>query len=211
MKISVSFITSLYSEKETVNKLALTDADYIHLDIMDGKFVEQKNYTFSDISKIINHHSNKLDVHLMVSNPLRYLNDYASLNTEYLTFHYETVKNPEELISKIKDYGLKVGISIKPKTNVNKIKNLLKDIDQVLIMSVEPGKGGQEFIPEVIGKIQELVALRNQFNYSYIISVDGGINDLNIGLLKANDVDQVVVGSYVCMNEDFQKQINNLR
>lgn len=211
MKISVSFITSLYKEKETVSKLALTNADYIHLDIMDGKFVKNKNYTFSEILKIINHNPNKLDVHLMVENPHKYLEDYASLNTEYLTFHYEAVKKPEELIEQIKNYGLKVGISIKPKTAIKKIIPLLSKIDQVLIMSVEPGKGGQEFIPEVIAKIQELVEVRKKNDYSFIISVDGGVNDTNISILRANEVDQVVVGSYVCMKENFQQQIDNLR
>lgn len=211
MKISVSFITSLDKEKETIKKITKTNADFIHLDIMDGKFVDAKNYTFSDIIKIIDNSPKKLDVHLMVSNPKQYLSDYASLNAEYITFHYEAVTDPNILIEQIKEYGLKVGISINPDTSVEKIIPFLKDIDQVLVMSVEPGLGGQQFIDQVIIKIQALNLLRENNDYQYIISVDGGINDQNIQQLKDGNVDMVVVGAYICLSDNYQTQIDKLR
>lgn len=211
MKVSVSFINSQSKEKETVKKITMTDADYIHLDIMDGKFVATKNYSFNDIVKILDNSVKKLDVHLMVNDPKQYISSYATLNTDYLTFHYEANINHEELINTIKEYGIKVGMSIKPETKISAINQLLGDIDQILVMSVEPGQGGQQFIEQTILKIQELDELRRKYNYNYIISVDGGINDQNIQQLKECNVDMVVVGSYICMEDNYQNQIDNLR
>ncbi len=211
MKVSVSFITSKYKEKETIKKINETDAEYIHLDIMDGKFVKNKNYSFSEIVKFLENNTKKIDCHLMVSNPEKYIDNYATLDIDYLTFHFEAVKYPEKVIELIKNYGLKVGISLKPKTKVNKIKHLLPLIDQVLVMSVEPGKGGQEFILETLTKISELNELRTINNYNYIISVDGGINQDNINLIKELRADIVVVGSYVCLSDDYQESIEKLR
>ncbi len=211
MKISVSFINSIFNERETVKKITKTDADYIHLDIMDGKFVKAKNYSFREIVKIIGDSNKKLDVHLMVNNPEKYLDDYASLNVDYFTFHCEITKNIADLIAKIKSYGLKVGISIKPNTDLDILVSYLNEIDQVLVMSVEPGLGGQEFLSETINKIETLNNYRQQKNYNYIISVDGGINDTNIDMLKQLNVDMVVSGSFICLNENFQTQIDKLR
>lgn len=211
MKVAVSFITSNYNESETIKKIELTDANYIHVDLMDGKFVENKNYTLSEITKLLSGVKKPLDVHLMVAEPLKYTEFYATLNTEYLTFHYEAVKDPILVINDIKEYGLKVGMSIKPGTSVRLIEEYLPLIDQVLVMSVEPGKGGQPFIEEVIGKVQELDAIRKHHNCHYVISVDGGVNNENIEMLKLNHVDLVVSGSYVCKSDDFQKQISSLR
>lgn len=211
MKIAVSFISSNYSEIETIKRIEETDADYIHVDLMDGKFVENKNYTFNDILKLLGQTKKKLDVHLMAINPEKYIEEYAMLNTEYLTFHYEAIKNHQELINKIKEYGLKVGMSIKPGTSIKEIEYLLPFLDQVLVMSVEPGAGGQEFIYEIIAKIQDLDALKKHHNYSFVISVDGGIRPDNIAMLKVNHVNLVVSGSFVCKSADYQEKINELR
>ena len=211
MKVSVSFITSNYKEELTIKKIEETDADYIHVDLMDGKFVENKNYTFSEIVKYLGNAKKKLDVHLMVSNPSKYIEQYATLNTEYLTFHYEAVTDPKSVITEIKSYGLKVGMSIKPSTSVDKVAHLLCQLDQILVMSVEPGAGGQEFMYEVVPKLQDLDAIRKQNNCTYIISVDGGIIVDKVELLKANHVDLVVSGSYICKSDDYQGQIDKLR
>ncbi len=205
MKVSVSFIKSKYNEKETVKLIDKTDADYLHVDIMDGKFVEYKNYTFNEINNIIKNTTKKLDVHLMCENPSKYIKDYALLNTEYLTFHLEAVDNPESIISEIHSYGIKCGISIKPSTPVHVLKPYINDIEQILVMSVEPGKGGQEFIPDTSFKIDEL----KEMGTNFIVSVDGGINNETIHFVK--NADMVVSGSYVCLSEDYQAQINNLR
>ena len=211
MKVSVSFITSDYTEIETVKKIEATNADYIHIDLMDGKFVSKRNYSFKDIVKFLAGTKKKLDVHLMVNNPSKYLEEYATLNTEYLTFHYEAVSDPEKVIAEIKNYGLKVGMSIKPGTSVSKVEHLLCKLDQILVMSVEPGAGGQPFIFEVIPKLQELDSIRQKNKCNYIISVDGGINEETIQMLKVNHVDMVVSGSFVCKSTDYQAQIDKLR
>ncbi|MDD2505540.1 MAG: ribulose-phosphate 3-epimerase [Bacilli bacterium] len=205
MKISVSFIKSKYNEKDTVNLIDKTDAEYVHVDLMDGKFVEHKNYTVNDIKNIVNGTNKKLDVHLMCKNPSKYIKDFASLNTEYITFHLEAVKNPDEYIKEIHSYGIKCGISIKPKTNIELLKPYLEKIEQVLVMSVEPGAGGQKFIMDSILKIESLKKLKNDL----IISVDGGINDKTIDFVQAADM--VVSGSYICLSDDYQAQINKLR
>ena len=197
MKVSVSILSSSIKAADITKKLDKTVADYIHLDIMDGKFTENKTWTFSEVKKIISYSKLPLDVHLMVNNPEKYIEDYAMLNTSYLTFHYEAVKDIEKMINMIKEYGLKVGISICPETNVEVLFPYLKDIDQVLIMSVVPGKSGQSFIetsPEKINKLKEEII--NQ-NTKTIISVDGGINDETALLCKEAGVDMLVSASYI--------------
>lgn len=197
MKVSVSILSSSIKAADITKKLDKTVADYIHLDIMDGKFTENKTWTFSEVKKIISYSKLPLDVHLMVNNPEKYIEDYAMLNTSYLTFHYEAVKDVEKMINMIKEYGLKVGISICPETNVEVLFPYLKDIDQVLIMSVVPGKSGQSFIetsPEKINKLKEEII--NQ-NTKTIISVDGGINDETGLLCKEAGVDMLVSASYI--------------
>ena len=209
MKISVSFIKSKTEPEATINLLNQTDCDYLHVDVMDGEFVEHKNFGFQEFLEWQKDNEKMLDVHLMVSNPKKYIKEYINLNTEYITIHAEVEKDLKELISLIHCYGVNAGLSIKPETPIDKIKDYLYDIEQVLIMSVNPGEGGQEFMDEVIPKIEELKKLREENGYEYIISIDGGINEKTIG--KVKDCDMVVSGSYVCMNDDYQKQIDSLR
>lgn len=197
MKVSVSILSSSIKAADITKKLDKTVADYIHLDIMDGKFTENKTWTFSEVKKIISYSKLPLDVHLMVNNPEKYIEDYAMLNTSYLTFHYEAVKDVEKTINMIKDYGLKVGISICPDTPVDVLFPFLKELDQILIMSVVPGKSGQSFIetsPEKISKLKEEII--NQ-NAKTIISVDGGINNETGLLCKEAGVDMLVSASYI--------------
>ena len=143
-------------------------------------------------------------IHIMAENPEPIIQELKGLNIEYITIHYEINKPLDKIINLIHNQGYKCGISIKPKTNPKNIIEYLKKIDLVLIMSVEPGKGGQKFIPDVLNKIKEL----KQNNL--IIEIDGGINDTNIEELK-NIVDIVVVGSYITNSSDYNKQINNLK
>ena len=197
MKVSVSILSSSIKASDITKKIDNTCADYIHLDIMDGKFTENKTWTFSEVKKIISYSKLPLDVHLMVSNPEKYIEDYAMINTDYLTFHYEAVKDINNIINKIKDYGLKVGISICPDTNVEVLFPYLKQLDQVLIMSVVPGKSGQSFIetsPEKIMKLKEEIEKQN---VKTIISVDGGINNETAILCKEAGVDMLVSASYI--------------
>lgn len=206
LKISVSFIKSNYNEKETIKRINDSIADYIHVDIMDGKFVPYKNYTYSDILNFTKGINKPLDVHLMCDNPSKYIKDYVVLNTKYITFHIEAVNNPLDIINEIHSYGISCGIAINPETDINKIIPYLSQIDLVLIMSVHPGKGGQEFINDSILKINELNKYKN--NNNFIISIDGGINEINIQNLN---VDMAVSGSFICKSNDFNKQINLLK
>ncbi len=181
-----------------------TRLDYIHLDIMDGKFTKEKTYTFGEIKDITKDIGKKLDVHLMVKNPMKYIDDYALLNVEYITFHYEAVKNPREIIDYIKNMGIKVGMSISPKTKVNVLFPYLEDLDLVLVMSVEPGRSGQEFKESILYKIEVLKKKIEEMNVSAIIEVDGGINSETALLVSGYKADIVVSASYI------QKDLNNI-
>lgn len=209
MKVSVSFIKSNYNEEETISKINQTDCDYLHVDVMDGNFVENKNFTFQEFLEWQKENEKILDVHLMCSNPKKYIKEYVNLNTEYITIHAEIERDLKELISLIHCYGVNAGLSIKPNTPVSKIMNYIYDIEQILIMSVEPGQGGQDFMDSVINKILELKKIREENGLNFIISIDGGINDQTINKVKG--VDMVVSGSYICMSENYQEQIDKLR
>ena len=156
MKVAVSFIKSLYDEKNTIKLIDMTSADYIHVDIMDGEFVPTKNYDFDDIKLMLDGVSKLLDVHLMVKHPLGYIKDYASLNTKQITFHPEADDDIYETINEIHSYGIKAGLAINPDTPVKQIEKYLDLVDVVLVMGVHPGKGGQKFISETAKKIEEL-------------------------------------------------------
>lgn len=209
MKVSVSFIKSKYDEEKTINFLNQTDCDYLHVDVMDGVFVENKNFSFNEFLEWQKENELPLDVHLMCQNPKKYIKEYVNLNTEYIIIHSEIDKDLKELLSLIHCYGINTGLSIKPSTPVSKIEKYLYDVEQVLIMSVEPGKGGQEFMESVIPKIEELKRIREENNLDFVISIDGGINDKTID--KVKNCDMVVSGSYICMSDDYQESINKLR
>ncbi len=210
MKVSVSFLTSKYNPRDIIKKANNTDCDYLHVDIMDGKFVENKSFTFGEVKNLMSNSSKKLDVHLMVKDPVKYIEEYALLNTEYLTFHYETNKNVEELIEKIKEYGLKVGISIKPDTNITEIIPFLDKLDLVLIMSVEPGKSGQVFKESILYKIEALRKIIDNRDLKTIINVDGGINEETSKLVCEKGADMVVSASFL-HEGDMQEKINFIR
>lgn len=205
MKVSVSFIKNKYNnEFETIYDINYTSADYIHVDIMDGKFVDNKNYDINDVVKFLDGNTKPLDVHLMCYDLEKYIVEYADLLPEFITFHLEATDKVNELIDMIHSYGIKCGISIKPDTSVSELSPYLDKIELVLVMSVEPGKGGQKFMPIAIDKITEL----RKLNKNVIISVDGGINDETVKLVNS---DMVVSGSYVCMSDSFEEAIEKLK
>ncbi len=207
MKISTSILSIKKDIEKNIDKLGKTKTDYIHLDIMDGIFVENKT-DFIEYKDQIMATNKILDVHLMVEDVDMYIEKYKIFNPDYITFHLEVKTDIYSLINKIKKI-CKVGISIKPNTTVQELKPYLKDVDLVLVMSVEPGKGGQKFMEESIQKIEELVHLRKENNYIYEIQVDGGINKETIEKVKMCDI--AVVGSYITNEEDYEKQIENLK
>lgn len=209
MKVAVSYLKSKYDLKTTIESIEKTDAEYIHVDVMDGEFVENITYEYSELESVLKNTTKPLDVHLMVKNPIKYIMDYKNLKPEYITIHSEIDNNLNDLIDLIKSFGIKVGISIKPKTSIESIENILDKVDNILIMSVEPGKGGQKFMNSITYKIDILKKLREEKKYNYVISIDGGINNETIEYVK--DVDFVISGSYICMNDNYQERINSLK
>ena len=209
MKIAVSFLKSKYDLKKTIEEINKTNADYIHVDVMDGDFVPNISCVYNDVYKDLLNTNKPLDVHLMVSNPYKFILEYKNIKPCVMTIHSEIEKNIEDLIDLIHSYNIKAGLSIKPKTNIDGIEKYLNKIENVLIMSVEPGKGGQKFMDSVIYKIELLKRLREENNYNYTISIDGGINNETID--KVKDVDYVISGSYICMSDNYQEKINVLK
>lgn len=209
MKVNVSILSSTIKPQDIVKELDKTNADAIHVDIMDGKFVDNKTWTISEITKITKYSSLPLDVHLMVNSPSKYIEDYAMLNTNNITFHYEAVENIDKMINEIKDYGLKVGIAINPDTDIKNIFPYLDRIDLVLVMSVYPGKSGQSFIETTPSKIKELKEYITENDLKTQISVDGGINDETGKLCKDSGVDILVSASYI--HKDIKNNIDILK
>ena len=209
MKVNVSILSNTLKPLDIVKELDKTNADAIHIDIMDGKFVDNKTWTTSEIIKLTKYSNLPLDVHLMVNNPYKYIEDYAMLNTNDIIFHYEAVKDINKVINEIKDYGLKVGIAVNPDTDVKNIYDYLSNIDIVLIMSVYPGKSGQVFINEALDKIKELKDYIVNNNLKTLISVDGGINDETGKLCKEAGADILVSASYI--HNDIKNNIDKLK
>ena len=203
MKISASFLSIKDNLKENIDLLTKCDIDYLHLDIMDGIFVKNKTWDISEIKNLINYNK-PLDVHLMVSDVYKYVDEYKDLNPEFITFHYEVDLDIMDIINYIKKYNIKVGLSIKPNTKVDEIIPYLPYLDLILVMSVEPGEGGQKFIINSVDKIKKLKELKG----NYLIEVDGGINDSTISLVK--DVDIAVIGSYITSG-NYEEKIKSIK
>lgn len=208
MKIAASFLDIKEKKCEEVTKLNNLDIDYLHLDVMDAIFVENKTYSYEEFNDILKFTTKPKDVHLMVSDVKKYIDEFSKFKPEFITFHYEAVSEVSSVINYIKDLGIKVGISIKPSTNVSEIVKYLDNLDLVLVMSVEPGKGGQTFIEDSVNKIEQLYTLREKEDYKYLIEVDGGINNETIN--KCNKADICVVGSYIT-KQNYSEAIGKLR
>ena len=216
----VEISTSILSVKEESIKkfydLEVAHTDYFHIDVMDGKFVA------NNTSQLMNEYVNQikqisnipLDVHLMVSNVREYLEEYIPVNPNIITFHYEAVKNSEEimsLINYIKENNIKVGLSVKPDTKIEEIYEFLPYIHMVLVMTVEPGKGGQKLIEETLNKIKQLKQYIQKNNIELDIEADGGINLETIKKVKEAGIDIAVVGSGIINTEDYKETIKQLK
>ncbi len=208
MKVSASFLSSKDVCKD-LRKLNETDVDFIHVDIMDGKFVKKKTMPFREMKNIYKFTSKRLDVHLMVKNPSKYIPLYASLNTEYITFHVETEEDIVNNLELIKKYSIKTGLAISPNTKISELIPYLPNLDLILVMSVEPGMGGQEFIETTKEKIKELKCLLKEYKSKALISVDGGINSDT--KKKCKGVNILCAGSYIIESDNFQEKITSLR
>lgn len=205
MELSVSILNAK-NKKEMIKLLNNTDISYIHLDVMDGMFVEKKSLPINEIVELSKISEKKLDVHLMVKNPIEYIECIKDIsNIEYITIHLELDKDIKNILSTIKRYGFSAGLSIKPNTDVNTISPYLKDIDLVLLMTVEPGLGGQTFIESSKLRLKELKKI---INGDIKIEVDGGINNLTINDVSGADIS--VVGSYITTSDNPKDKINSL-
>ena len=208
--ISVSFLTSKDIPK-TLKKLNDTDAEFIHLDIMDGKYVSNKTLPFSEMKNIYKFTDKRLDVHLMVDSPSKYIKNYASLNTEYISIHLDTKEDLVSNLKLIKSYGIKAGIVLNPNDDVSMIVPYLPYIDLILVMGVVPGRSGQKYISNTTEKLKELNVLKKEYKkLNFKISIDGGINDRVVKKIK-NLVDIVVSGNYIIGSDNYQEKINSLR
>lgn len=208
MKVSASFLSSK-NIPEDLRKLNETDVDYIHVDIMDGKFVKNKTMPFNEMKNIYKYTSKRLDVHLMVENPEKYIPLYAELNTEFITIHVELDTDIEKNLELIKEYSIKCGLAINPETKVSELIPYLPYLDLILVMSVNPGAGGQEFIEETEAKVREVRALLDSYNVKALISVDGGITDKTKEMCSYADM--LAAGSFIINSDNFQEKIASLR
>ena len=200
--------------KDEILKVEALGCEFIHWDIMDGIFVPNKSFPVSAVKENAKVHKMVNDVHIMVADPMKVAPEFIEAGADYVTFHFEALECPvccKKLIDKIHDLGCKAGISIKPKTNVKVLKELVKYVDLVLVMSVEPGKGGQAFIPSALGKIKKLRKWIDKENLNCLIEVDGGINDETGQKCRKAGVDILVAGSYLYGHDDIKERVESLR
>jgi len=194
-----------------VESICKAGCDLVHVDVMDGHFVPNLTIGPVVVSAIAKAATKPLDIHLMVQNNTFFVELFAPLKPEYITFHIEEEKHPHRLIQKIKSYGIKAGVVLNPHTPPEAVEFLLQDLDMVLLMSVNPGFGGQSFIDSVLPKASRLKTLIDSINPSCLIEVDGGVSDKNIKLLKQVGVDVVVAGSYVFNHKSKKEAIESLQ
>ncbi len=201
--ISVSFLKSKYSREETIKLIDNSDASLIHVDLMDGEYVPNKNFTLEEIMLLLNKTKKPLDIHLMVKNPLIYIKELVKLKPYIITIHLDGTPNIEETLAYIRSHHIKVGVAINPDESEHIVDKYLDKIDYVLIMSVYPGAGGQKFISEVLEKV-------NYLKDKFLVGIDGGVNDESIKYLKDYPLDIVVSGSFICMSDNFNERIHLL-
>ena len=210
MKVSLSILTVDYAKVEESLKPLLDGIDYVHMDVMDGVFVPNISFGYSFIKSLRKITDKPFDTHLMIEDPIKYIKQFAEAGSQYITIHVEAKSDVLETIKLIKSYGVGAGISIKPNTTVDEIKEYLPLVDMVLVMSVEPGFGGQKFMSSAIDKVKLLKELKEENNYSYLINIDGGING-DTAKYISEYVDMAVSGSYVVNAVDPVLNLNTLK
>ena len=199
---------NLQRDIEMINN---SEADWFHIDIMDGVFVPNISYGMPVLKAIQKHARKTIDVHLMIIDPDRYVKEFAALGANILTVHYEACTHLHRTLQSIKAEGMKAGVAINPHTNVDLLEDVIQDIDLVLVMSVNPGFGGQSFIENTYKKIRKLKEIISVNKASTLIEVDGGVTDQNATDLVAAGADALVAGSFVFKADDPSKTIKELK
>lgn len=199
---------NLQRDIEMINN---SEADWFHIDIMDGVFVPNISYGMPVLKAISKHAKKTIDVHLMIIDPDRYIKEFAALGADILTVHYEACTHLHRTLQAIKAEGMKAGVAINPHTSVELLEDVINDIDLVLIMSVNPGFGGQSFIENTYKKVKRLKEIIKENNASTMIEVDGGVTDKNAEKLAQAGADALVAGSFVFKSEDPTKTIKELK
>ena len=212
VKIAPSLLASDFTNIETeIKRVEAAGADILHLDVMDGHFVPNLTFGLPVIKQIKKICTIPLDVHLMVTNPENYIEELNDIGVEYISIHQETVQHLHRQISVIKVGGAKAGVALNPATAVETIFPIIQDLDFVLLMSVNPGFGGQKFLPLVYDKIKRIKDYAKSINSTIEIEIDGGVNDLNAKSLVQSGANILVAGSYVFGKSNYKKQINSIR
>ncbi len=212
MKVAPSILSADFGRlDEEIKAICDGGCDFVHVDVMDGHFVPNHTIGPVVVKAVAKAATKPLDIHLMVKNNSFFVDIFAPFKPEYISFHIEEEKHPHRLIQKIRSYGIKPAIVLNPHTPPFSIEYLLEDLDMVLLMSVNPGFGGQTFIPPVIKKAKMLKSMIKKQGLKTLIEVDGGVNDKNVKTLEDAGVDIVVAGNYVFSNTSYKEAISSLK
>ncbi len=212
LKLAPSILSADFANLlDGVKKIEEGGADYIHVDVMDGHFVPNISFGAAVMKSMNGKTSLPYDVHLMIEDPDKYIGDFVTPQTEYITVHQEACTHLHRTLEYIKSYGVKAGVSINPATPLSTLKWILGNVDMVLIMSVNPGFGGQKFIPEAIKKVAELAKMRAEGGYDFLIEIDGGITLDNVKEVIDAGVDIAVAGSAVFKAEDVADRVREFK
>ncbi|MFL4358910.1 ribulose-phosphate 3-epimerase [Streptococcus uberis] len=211
-KIAPSILAADYANfASELKRIEETDAEYVHIDIMDGQFVPNISFGADVVASMRKHSKLVFDCHLMVVDPERYVEAYAQAGADIMTIHTESTKHIHGALQKIKASGMKAGVVINPGTPVSALKPVLNLVDQVLIMTVNPGFGGQAFIPECLEKVEEVASLRETLGLTFDIEVDGGVDNKTIAACQKAGANIFVAGSYLFKASDLVSQVQTLR